>query len=248
MLCGDGQSSRIMYNSLVSYADVIGVIIENKPSAKQLLQRRIKKLGYIKVSGQVLFLLLNKWLAKFAQARIARLVADFNLNDKCFPDNSITKVDSVNSEETISLLKKFNPDAVIVNGTRIISEQVLSSIKAPFINTHMGITPKYRGVHGGYWALAKGDRENCGVTVHLVDRGIDTGGVLYQAVIQAEQTDNFNTYPIHQIYKAIPLMKLALNDVQQNKVNTKEGVLPSGLWYHPTLYEYLKYWLQKGVR
>ncbi|MOA28997.1 phosphoribosylglycinamide formyltransferase [compost metagenome] len=112
----------------------------------------------------------------------------------------------------------------------------------------MGITPRYRGVHGGYWALANRDRENCGVTVHLVDKGIDTGGVMYQDVIHPDHRDNFNTYPIHQIAKAIPLLKKTLSDIRQNQVLIKPGVTPSTLWYHPTIFEYLKTRLTIGVK
>jgi methionyl-tRNA formyltransferase len=148
----------------------------------------------------------------------------------------------------IGALTALKPDAVVVNGTRIISKNVLSCIDAPFINTHMGITPRYRGVHGGYWALARGDAEHCGVTVHLVDQGIDTGGVLYQDTIRSEESDNFTTYPIHQIAEAIPLMKAALKDVEERRLTVKAGVLPSQLWYHPTIAEYFQGYLQKGVK
>ena len=111
----------------------------------------------------------------------------------------------------------------------------------------MGITPKYRGVHGAYWALVNEDPGNCGVTIHLVDNGTDTGGVLYQDIINIEKYDNLNTYPIHQMAKALPLMKAALNDIKENQINIKNGPYPSRLWYHPTLYEYVKNWILKGV-
>jgi folate-dependent phosphoribosylglycinamide formyltransferase PurN len=248
MLCRNGQSSRIMYYGLASFVDVECVILEKKPSGKIMIQRRMKKLGILKTTGQLLFLTMNKLMAKTSETRIKQLISDYGLNDESFPDDIIRKVDSINCEEVINLLKRINPVAVVVNGTRIISKSVLSSVNAPFINTHMGITPKYRGVHGGYWALVNGDPGNCGVTVHLVDQGIDTGGVLYQDIIRVDNCDNFNTYPIHQIAKAIPLMIAALNDVREKQIHIKQGVLPSHLWYHPTLFEYVKYWVKRGVR
>jgi folate-dependent phosphoribosylglycinamide formyltransferase PurN len=248
MLCGNGQSSRIMYNGLAPYVDVECVIVENKQSSKTLIQGRMKKLGILKTSGQLLFLIVNKLLIKISRARIKQLISDYGLNTEPFPNQLTKTIDSINSEEVVSLLKKINPDAVVVNGTRIISKSVLSAINAPFINTHMGITPRYRGVHGGYWALVNGDPDNCGVTVHLVDQGIDTGGVLYQDIIRAKNYDSFNTYPFHQIAKAIPLMKAALNDIKEKRLQVQQGVLPSQLWYHPTLSEYVKHWVQKGVR
>jgi methionyl-tRNA formyltransferase len=43
---------------------------------------------------------------------------------------------------------------------------------------HAGITPRYRGTHGGYWVLLNNDPGHCGVTIHLVDPGIDTGSIV----------------------------------------------------------------------
>jgi methionyl-tRNA formyltransferase len=237
-----------MYHGIASEVDMIAVIIEDKPDQIAMLKRRAKKLGIFRCIGQLLFVLFNRFLYKFSKPRIIQLIEHYQLQDKDFPSEIVMRVKSVNSEETIDLLKKLNPDLVIVNGTRIISGKVLSAIEAPFVNTHMGITPRYRGVHGGYWALAKGDSENCGITVHLVDQGIDTGGVLYQGRIQIEPQDNFNTYPIHKIAKAIPLMKAVLRDVRENKLTVVEGVQPSNIWFHPTIWEYISNRLFKGVK
>ena len=248
MLCGLGQSSRIMFNGIAPHVNIVCVIIENKVSNKIMIRRRIKRLGITKVIGQASFILINKLLERLSRVRVKQLTMSYDLNDDPPPESITTYVDSINNEATINLLKKYNPQAVVVNGTRIISKKVLSSIDAPFINTHVGITPKYRGVHGGYWALAMKDRENCGVTVHLVDQGIDTGEVLYQGVIHVSESDTFNTYPIHQIAKAIPLMKAALDDVREKRISIKEGVLPSRLWHHPTILEYIRYWIQRGVK
>lgn len=248
MLCGDGQSSRIMYNALKESIHIEWVILEGSISRKRFLQRRIKKLGLSKVIGQLFFVVFKKLLSLASSARITQLMRVYELNDEDFPAEIVQKVDSINSDKTIALLRTLNPDAFVVNGTRIISKKVLSSVKAPLLNTHLGITPKFRGVHGGYWALAQGDRENCGVTVHLIDQGIDTGGVLYQATIHPEQSDNFATYPIHQIAAGIPLMINALKDVKHNSIRVTQGVPPSQLWFHPTLFEYLKNRLTKGVQ
>ena len=248
MLCGKDRFSRMMYHALASTFDVQCVIVEDKPSSKTLIQRRIKKLGIMKTGGQVLFMLGSKLVAKRAAPRIDQLVRQYALDEAAVPENVIRTVDSVNSDETIRLLRDARPEAIVVNGTRIISKRVLAAVDAPFINTHMGITPKYRGVHGGYWALATGDPDNCGVTVHLVDQGIDTGGVLYQDTICPTPSDSFHTYPIHQIAKAIPLMRAALEDVRQRRIRIQPGVLPSRLWHHPTLFQYLKHRVQSGVR
>ena len=113
---------------------------------------------------------------------------------------------SVNDERTVALLTSLRPVLVVVNGTRIIATRVLESAGCPVVNLHAGITPRYRGVHGGYWALAEHHPEWVGTTVHLVDPGIDTGGVLAQSVFDVTGEDSFATYPYLHLVHGLPLL------------------------------------------
>ncbi len=247
-LCSNCLSTRVLYHVLSQDWDIIKIIVEEKPTLRQMLLRRVRRLGWKVVLGQVLFMSINLIILKLLQPQIHALLIKYKLCDDNIPSEWVKNVSSVNNSETISLLTQMKPDVVVVNGTRILSTEVLESITAPFINTHMGITPLYRGIHGGYWSLVNDDIEHCGVTVHLVDKGIDTGGVLYQNVIKISASDSFNTYPIHQINAAIPLMHAALTDIKNNKIKVKCINLPSRLWSHPTLGQYLQNWLRKGVK
>lgn len=248
LLCADYQSTRIMYHGLAAVSEVVAVIQEERPPARQILLRRARKLGWGTVAGQVLFILWNRLLARRDQQRCAELVRRFGLCDAPIPEALLHRVASVNAPETQDLLQALQPQAVVVNGTRIIGEALLAAVAAPFLNTHMGITPRYRGVHGGYWALTQDDAAHCGVTVHLVDRGIDTGAVLYQARIHPEPQDSINTYPVLQMAAAVPLMQQALADLGQGGLTPRPGVPPSRLWSHPTLLQYLRFRFTKGVR
>lgn len=248
MLCGDGLSSWFMYNALAGEVDVLAVVVEGKPSARGMIRYRLRQLGWRTVIGQLAFIAFNRLLARFQRRRIDELVLRYGLHAELPPAAITHRVGSVNTAAVRRLLARLDLDAVVVNGTRIISRAVIECIDRPFINTHVGITPRYRGVHGGYWALVHGDAENCGVTVHLVDTGVDTGGVLYQQRIQVERSDGFNTYPVHQLAAAIPLMKHALRDVVDGSLACREGVGPSRLWYHPTLGQYVRYRLARSVK
>jgi methionyl-tRNA formyltransferase len=132
-------------------------------------------------------------------------------------------------------------------GTRLIEEAARRAANAPFVNYHAGITPKYRGVHGAYWARATGDAANCGVTVHLLDSGIDTGAILYQARIVPERQDNFSTYPYLQLAAGLPLFARAGEDAASGKLAPIDVDLPSKLWSHPTLWSYLAAGLGRGA-
>ena len=112
----------------------------------------------------------------------------------------------------------------------------------------MGITPLYRGVHGGYWALAENDREHCGVTLHLVDQGIDTGGVLAQAQIEPTKQDNFVTYPYLQLVAGLELVPVVIDRLKTDQLVVQQLDLPSKLRTHPTFLQYLKGYIQFGAK
>ena len=56
-----------------------------------------------------------------------------------------------------TFLLGLTPDYVIVNGTSLLSRESIDTINRRVINIHVGITPEYRGAHGGFWALYNGE-------------------------------------------------------------------------------------------
>ena len=181
MLVGPGDSTKYFYNALKLDYNISKVLLTEIPSKKEMIKRRIKKLRLFHVINQLIFqVMVIKILNSINNKKIKNRKASLNLDPDEIPNEKILRVGSVNSKKTIEILKKLKPDVVLVNGTSIITNKVLSSIDSIFINTHVGITPEYRGVHGGYWALRNNDAANFGVTVHIVDKGIDTGSIIYQ--------------------------------------------------------------------
>lgn len=249
MLVGPDESSGFFYHGLKDSFSIQHVILETPVSKKDFLKKRINRLGIWTVLGQVLFqLIIVKILRLNSKDRIREICRFGGLSQEKIADNVLFRVPSINSDECLAFLKEINPDIVVVNGTRIISKKILNGIDAIFINTHSGITPKYRGVHGGYWALATGDQNNCGVSVHLVDPGIDTGGVLYQKNIKITREDNFVTYTYLQNVEGIKLMKKAISDAINGTIKVVVPNLESKLWYHPTIWQYLSNRIFKGVK
>ena len=250
MLSSACFSTTVIHNAVNNRYPVDRVITEEPMRGIALARRRMKKLGWFRVSGQVLFsVLLVPFIRRSAAARMRAIHAHYGFDETPIPEEKITAVGSVNEDACIRLLQELNPDLVIVNGTRLISRKVLESTRAVFINMHTGITPKYRGVHGGYWAMVNNDRSLCGVTIHLVDKGIDTGGILRQGIIPVTPADNYYTYPYLQFGEGIPLMLEAVEDVVHQRVQVRQSLTTeSALWYHPGIWEYLYNRLVKKVK
>ena len=242
--------TNMIYHQISEHSDIHSVIMEQPVSKKTFVKRRIKKLGYFQVFGQLLFQLgIVPILRILSKSRIEEILSETQNSKEEIPKAKIVEVNSVNSKETRQLLEELAPDLILVNGTRIISEKTLRASDAPFVNLHVGITPLYRGVHGGYWALAKGNITSCGVTIHLIDKGIDTGGIIAQSLIKPTQRDNFVTYPYLQVAEGIQLLKKIIQSYSSKSLQ----VLPppkgaSRLWYHPTIWEYIGIYFQKGIK
>lgn len=225
------------------------VVFEPRVSPWQLARGRAKRLGYLTTAGQILFrLIAQPLLGRLGRARVEEICREHSLCRDAIPEPR--RVPSVNSPECRSLLEELRPEVVVVNGTRIIGRQTLACVTCPIINMHAGITPLYRGVHGGYWALRQGQPEEVGTTIHLIDEGIDTGQALQRAYFRPGASDNFATLPYLHTAVGLPHLVRCVEAAQSGELDRlqcdrKAG--PSRLWHHPTLWDYVK-GLLAGVR
>jgi methionyl-tRNA formyltransferase len=106
------------------------------------------------------------------------------------PRLRIMPIHDINSPEAIAHVRDANPDLVFVHGTRLIRRGMLETIRAPFVNLHWGWSPDYRA-EGILSALALEGPRALGVTVHLIDEGIDSGSILYRSRPTVDPHDNF---------------------------------------------------------
>lgn len=73
-------------------------------------------------------------------------------------------------------------DFIVSFGYRhILSSDLLKRFPQKAINLHISMLPRCRGSHPNFWTIV----ERCisGVTIHLLDEGLDTGNILYQQEI-----------------------------------------------------------------
>lgn len=243
LLARDCDSSNIVYNYLKKYFEIDTIVFETPIARKKQFLNRAKRLGYINAISQVIFFLCVAPLIKrFSQNRKAEIFKQYDLDKTGPPGNKIERIRYVNTEEGRSLLRKLKPDLILINGTRIISKKTLESVPATFINIHTGITPAFRGVHGGYWAVAKGKKELFGTTIHYVDTGVDTGGIIEQVFVDPTKEDNFYTYPYLQYATVLPILKNVVQIfVDGKKPATKTPAsTESEQWFHPTILQWLR--------
>ena len=87
---------------------------------------------------------------------------------------------SLNEATVVNAVKNAAPDVCLVLGTSIIKKRLISIPKLGIINAHTSILPEYRGSRSEFWQCYNQDYENVGITIHLIDPGVDTGNLLFQ--------------------------------------------------------------------
>ena len=87
----------------------------------------------------------------------------------------------------IDEIERCDPDLVVLAGyMKILGLAVVA--RFPIVNTHPSLLPSFPGAHAVRDALAHGVKVT-GVTVHLVDEGVDTGPILAQEPVAVRDGD-----------------------------------------------------------
>ena len=88
------------------------------------------------------------------------------------------------AEALLANIKHFEPDLVVLAGfMKILPPNFVQALSPNLINTHPSLLPAFKGAHAVRDALAAGATRT-GVTIHVVDEGVDTGPHLAQAEVQ----------------------------------------------------------------
>ena len=246
-LTAGGPHAWIMINALRAKFGDFPVIVEQGEPSSVFWKRRRKLLGTIKTASMQAARIPLKLTKRGTGATIQNIVNAHNLQPEPPANINTISVTSINSDAARDALREFKPKAVFVVSTRMIGKATLASVEAPFINYHSGINPAYRGMFGGYFALANGQPEHFGATVHLVDRGVDTGDILYQSQVKVEPEDNFHTYLWRMAAGSREIVIHAVQDALDGTLKPRRVDLPSKQYFAPTLGSYLWTGLARGV-
>jgi methionyl-tRNA formyltransferase len=80
-------------------------------------------------------------------------------------------------------------DLVISYGYKhILKKEVIESSKAPIVNLHISYLPWNRGAHPNFWSFY--ECTPSGVSIHLIDEGVDSGAIIYQRYVNYDKEEN----------------------------------------------------------
>lgn len=126
------------------------------------------------------------------------------------------------------------PDAIVVAAYgKILRPALLNAPPLGCVNAHASLLPAYRGAAPINWALAAGETQT-GVSIMLMDEGIDTGPVLAKRVLPIQPEDDAGALLIKLAELAGPLLVETLHAWAAGRI-TPEPQPEQGASYAPML-------------
>jgi len=113
----------------------------------------------------------------------------------------------VRDQDFLNTFKEIAPDMVVLAAFgQILPKEIIARPRFGCLNVHPSLLPRYRGAAPINWALINGDTKT-GVTIMLMDEGVDSGDILLQEEVAIEPDDTFDD--LHDALSAMGARLLA---------------------------------------
>ena len=125
------------------------------------------------------------------------------------------------------LLIKHEIDLIVLAGfMRILSNSFTEKFNRKIINIHPSLLPKYPGLNTHEKVINNKDKYH-GVTIHLVDEGLDSGPIIAQARFEATKYKDIDSLitKVHSLeHKLYPLIikMIVEGEINLNELNGKD--------------------------
>jgi len=152
----------------------------------------------------------------------------------------------IKNYQKIPPLKMFKQsDFILSFGFRkIISENIIKKLKKPIFNIHLSYLPFNRGAHPNFWSFI--ENTPAGVSIHTIDKGIDTGNVILKKKIYFNTSLNkFSTFKKTYNFlflEAEKLFKKNFNKIYNKKYKKILSNHKGTFHYKKDLPKWLKNW------
>lgn len=105
----------------------------------------------------------------------------------------VYKIKDINSQGSLLIIKKLQPDIIVSYFNQILKKEVLSLPGVQCINVHPGYLPLFKGVASSFWARLNGEKFG-GVTVHTMVEKLDSGRLLAREKVFFQSSESLHMH------------------------------------------------------
>jgi folate-dependent phosphoribosylglycinamide formyltransferase PurN len=243
VLCCDGLYQRTLVQRAQSHFHLVGVVVQHPPQASAA--RRWDRLRRYRDPRAVLRQAWSRLALRPYQRRGRELEDRLFRPEGCEPalpmDVPVHHTSAINGAETVEYLRDLAPELILVNGTQLLREPILSlrpQIRHGILNLHTGLSPYSRGANCNLYMVLEGHPELVGVTVHHIDAGIDSGDIILSAQVPPEPDDDFETLDLRTFHVGIERLIEAAHLLAQGRAQRVPQWEKGKLFLRRTGYDY----------
>ncbi|MFZ0561830.1 MAG: formyltransferase family protein [Terriglobales bacterium] len=123
-----------------------------------------------------------------------------------------------NSERAVAQLRQWSPDLAIFTGGNILRDEVLKIPRLGVLNSHLALLPEIRGMSSPEWSLLCS--VPLGITIHFMDRGVDTGPILLRREFTAAaECESLADLRNRMIAEGLDLLATTVEALDRNEVS-----------------------------
>lgn len=172
---GDAPNHRALVAKIATKYAVAGIVVDRK---KQLNKKSGVTTTWKKIIDKLRFGKIDAAWTKL-QEHYRRQFPDW-------PEKPMLLTDSINNNDAFAFTQQLQPDLVIVSGTSLVKEPMVSfPLSTGIVNLHTGLSPYVKGgPNCTNWCIANNEWGLIGNTIMWLSAGIDSGNI-----ITSERTD-----------------------------------------------------------
>lgn len=146
----------------------------------------------------------------------------------------IKLIGSINEQKNIDRIYSYNADLLIsVAANEIFKRPLLNLFPQGCLNLHTSLLPKYRGLMPTFWAL-RNNEQYTGVTVFIVDEGIDSGPIVEQHKVEIGKKTQRELILATKLI-GVQLIEMAVNKIVNNELDLQENNADDATYFqYPT--------------
>ena len=220
---GNEANQKALANKIYELIPIAGIITETRKNRVRLtfptlLSKAIEKLFFSSIGKAW------KGMHEFYNKKYIE-----------YPTTSIINVENINDEAAYIFTNNIKPDLIIVSGTRMIKEKMLS-IKPGIgiINLHTGLSPYIKGgPNCTNWCISTKAYHLIGNTVMWIDAGIDSGNIIATEFTKFTGEENLLDIHIKVMEHAHSLYLKAIGKLSEGKfLNVNQADIDNGKTYY----------------
>jgi folate-dependent phosphoribosylglycinamide formyltransferase PurN len=222
---------NVLSNILRDESIKIKIAISERAPSKTLFQKIQKNIKRGR-GGYIMIMAIHRLLSNKKRK--------YNIDTFCeFNKIELFQTKDPYSNETVEKIKNCNLDMLIlINGYGIIREPLLSITKYGILSYHHGDMRKYRGMPPALWELYNNETE-MGVTVQLLEKGLDCGSPIIEKKITIEKKDNLTKLKMKALKQSENMMHEAIFRVSKKDFQLEKLEKLGNIYTLPNLRQWL---------